>query len=203
MDHDETVRLYGPWKRRTPGDVAKLLRGYPGRWWVAGGWAIEAFTGEPREHGDLDVGVPRSEVALLRRHLAGRLDVWAADRGSLSPVVGEDAVILPTCGNLWLRASGADAWEYDVLLTDVTSAGWSYRRDARVTLPVERVVWRRDGLAYLRPEVQLLYKAPGLRPQDQRDFEACQGRLGGEARAWLRMALETAHRGHPWIAALV
>jgi hypothetical protein len=45
LDHEEVIRLYGPWGDRTPPDAAKLLRDYPGRWWIAGGWAIDAFVG--------------------------------------------------------------------------------------------------------------------------------------------------------------
>ncbi len=90
LSHDEIERLYGAWVPRTPADAAALFAGYPGRWWVAGGWAIEAFTGVRRDHGDLDPSIPRSELSLLRRHLAGRLDLWAADQGTLRPLLPED-----------------------------------------------------------------------------------------------------------------
>ncbi|MCU1530205.1 MAG: hypothetical protein JWP75_3968 [Frondihabitans sp.] len=202
MDHDEIVRLYGPWRRRTPDDAADLLRGYPGRWWIAGGWAIEAFAGVPREHGDLDLSIPRSDVPLLREHLLARLDLWAADRGTLTPLVADDVVITPTCSNVWLRASGADPWEYDVILMDVTAERWTYKRDARISLPAAEILWSRDGLTYLKPEVQLLHKAPGLRPKDQHDFDGCRPLLGTQATSWLRTALDMAHPGHPWLAEL-
>ena len=67
LDHDEIVRLYGPWLRRTPSDAAQLFAGYNGCWWIAGGWAIEAFTGDPRQHGDLDPSIPRSDLAMCQR----------------------------------------------------------------------------------------------------------------------------------------
>ena len=50
---------------------------------------------------------------------------------------------------------------------------WTYKRDARISLSVEEILWAREGIPYLRPEVQLLHKAPGLRPKDQADFDAC------------------------------
>lgn len=46
------------------------------------------------------------------------------------------------------------------------------------------------------------YKARGLRPKDQVDFEVCAPILDVEAREWLRSALELAHPGHPWLADL-
>lgn len=203
VEHQEIVRLYGPWARRTPRDATDLLDGYAGSWWVAGGWAIEAFTGIPRPHGDLDLSIPRSEVPSLRAHLRDRLDVWAADRGSLRPITVDDDGPPTTCSNLWLRPSGADPWEYDVILMDVSEGVWTYKRNPRVSLHSDGLLWERDGVRFLRPEIQLLHKAPGLRPQDQSDFDAALPRLTRSSRSWLTSALEAAHPDHPWIAALL
>jgi hypothetical protein len=85
---------------------------------------------------------------------------------------------------------------------DVTAARWTYKRDARISLPADEILWTREGIPYLRPEVQLLHKAPGLRPKDQADFEACLPLLEPAPRAWLRSALGIAHPGHPWLAHL-
>ncbi|WP_374454897.1 nucleotidyltransferase domain-containing protein [Nocardioides sp.] len=202
MDHDEIVRLYGPWRARTPQDVVELFEGYAGRWWIAGGWAIEAFTGVARPHGDVDPSIPRSDVDDLRRHLSGRLDVWQADDGTLRPLVGDSESLTETCENLWLRRDGSSSWEYDVILMELGASMWTYKRDSRIRLPVEEIFWERDGVSYLRPEVQLLHKARALRPQDQADFDAAAHLLEPARRGWLRDALATAHAGHPWVDAL-
>jgi hypothetical protein len=107
-----------------------------------------------------------------------------------------------TCGNLWLRPSGTEPWEYDVLLTSTDASTWTYKRDARITPPLGDVLWSRDGISYLRPEVQLLHKAPGMRDKDQADFDACVDLLEAESRVWLRAALDLAHPGHPWVERL-
>jgi len=202
VDHEEVVRVYGPWLAHTPADVVELQRGYPGRWWVAGGWAIEAFTGIPRPHGDIDLSIPRSDVALFWHHLFGRMHVWEADAGTLRPLVGAETAVAQSCGNLWLRRSGADPWEYDVLLAETDEERWIYKRDPRIALPIEDIVWRKDGVGYLRPEIQLLHKARGLRSQDQHDFDACLPLLSTPARTWLHAALDVAHPGHPWAVRL-
>lgn len=202
-DHDEIVRLYGPWLGRTPADAAALLTDYPGTWWIAGGWAIEAFTGVARPHGDIDPSIPRSDVPMLRRHLEGRLDVWAADQGSLRPLTGDlHEPLSPTCGNLWLRRSGAEPWEFDVILMSADASTWTYKRDPHLSLPTADILWVKDGITYLRPEVQLLHKAPGLRPKDQDHFDTCLPLLSDAAKHWLRAALDLAHPGHPWCARL-
>ncbi|WP_231263205.1 nucleotidyltransferase domain-containing protein [Nocardioides alpinus] len=201
-DHDEIVRLYGPWLPRTPRDVATLMQGYGGPWWIAGGWAVEAFTGVPRDHDDVDPSIPRGDVAALRDHLRGRLDVWQADDGLLRPMVEETDTISDTCENLWLRPSGADPWEYDVILMHATPTTWTFKRDARISLPLSEILWVSGGITYLRPEVQLLHKARAVRPKDQVDFDVCAPLLADEGRSWLRGALALAHPGHPWLRRL-
>ncbi len=203
VDHSEIVRLYGPWRSRTVDDVVELFAGYAGPWWIAGGWAIEAFTGISRPHGDIDVSIPRSDAHLLRAHLRDRLDVWAAHRGDLLPLTNPARMVPDTCSNLWLRADGASPWEYDIILMDTTPTRWTYKRDPRVALAFNEILWSQNGVNYLRPEIQLLHKAPGLRPQDQADFETARPVLSEEASVWLRRALQTAHPDHPWIGELV
>lgn len=169
---------------------------------MAGGWAIEAFTGRRRPHADLDLGIPRSDVGLLLEHVSGRLDVWAAEQGTLRPLRQPVEPLSSTCGNVWLRANGAEPWGYDVLLTDVERAVWTYKRDPRVTLPIEDILWRFESIAYLNPEVQLLHKANSVRAKDQDDFDACLPLLNSSARKWLLTALDIAHPTHPWLERL-
>lgn len=206
---DEFERLYGPWAGLTPADVAALFDGYPGVWWVAGGWALEAFTGVSREHEDTDASVLRSDLALLRRHLAGRLDVWTAAGGALRPLLPGDAPdgaaddVLPQgCGQVWTRRAATEPWELDILLAPGSAQEWVYKRDLSLRMPMADALWERDGISYLQPEIQLLYKAKGLRAKDQVDFDNTLPHLDGRRRAWLSAALERTLPGHPWLTDL-
>lgn len=205
----EFERLYGTWHPRTPSDVSQLFSDYPGTWWIAGGWALEAFTGVQRHHEDIDPSVLREELPLLRRHLGGRLDAWSAFSGALRPLHPDDRPdapaddILPDgCGQLWTRRGAAHPWEYDILLSRGTSNEWVYKRDARVRMPLADALWERDGVRYLQPEIQLLYKAKGQRPKDDADFVATLPFLDDRRRAWLRDSLSTTLPGHDWLAGL-
>lgn len=129
------------------------------------------------------------------------MDVWAA-AGSLTPLTEECPAIPEGCGNLWLRASGADPWEYDILLERADPSTWAYKRDPRITRPLADVLWRRDGIAYLRPEVQLLLKATRERAKDAQDLDHCLSAMDEASRAWLATALRRAHPGHPWLLRL-
>ena len=178
------------------------MEGYDRPWWIAGGWAVEAFTGVPRPHDDVDPSILRSDAHALREHVVGRLDVWQADSGTLRPLAAGEDLLSDECENLWLRPSGADPWEYDVILMHATPTTWTFKRDARISLPLAEILWEVDGISYLRPEVQLLHKAAGLRPKDQVDFDVCAPLLDESSRAWLRAGLEVAHPGHPWVTHL-
>lgn len=201
LDHAEVVRLYGPWKVRTPHDAIVFLSGYSGRWWVAGGWAIDAFTGTARVHGDLDIGIPRSEAQGFIEFAGASLDVWAA-AGSLTPLSIDGSSVSEDCGNLWLRASGADPWEYDVLLDDVREQTWVYKRSSHITRPLSDCLWSRDGITYLRPEIQLLLKAKHTRPKDTHDLERCLPHLDEGSRTWLTQSLRRENPQHPWVRRL-
>lgn len=202
--------LYGAWSHRTPDDVAQLFRGYPGTWWIAEGWALQAFTGQPRAHDDIDPSVLRAELPLLRVHLAGRLHLWTATRGALAPLLPDDhpggsadEVLPEGCGQVWTRRSATDNWEYDVLLAPGTPEEWIYKRDQSIRLPMAEALWQRKDIPYLQPEIQLLYKAAGLRDKDQADLKATLPHLDARRRSWLRDALvETAGEQHPWIEEL-
>jgi len=36
-------------------------------------------------------------------------------------------------------------WEYDVILMGATPTTWTYKRDARISLPLEEILWAREG----------------------------------------------------------
>lgn len=206
---EDSRRLYGPWAGRTPTDAAALMEGYPGLWWMAGGWALEAFTGVVREHEDTDVSVLRDDLPVLRRHLAGQLDVWTATGGALRPLLPEDDpdgtpddVLPPGCGQVWTRCAAMQPWEFDILLVPGKTERWVYKRDESVSMAMRDALWQRDGVRYLQPEIQLLYKAKGLREKDAVDFDATLPHLNEGRRAWLRAGLERTLPGHPWLTNL-
>ncbi len=209
LSGDELFRLYGPWAGRTPADAVRQFADYPVRWWVAGGWAIEAYSGVARQHDDLDLEVLRLDLAMLRRYVADRFDVWTAEGGALRPLLpgddpddAADTVLPEGCGQLWLRSGGTRPWEYDILLMTGDHDSWEFTRDRRIRRPQDEIVWYRDDVPYLRPEIQLLMKARGLRPKDQRDFDATLPLLDRASVVWLRESLELAHPGHPWLEEL-
>ena len=201
MEEAEFIALYGEWAPRTPTDVQAFFRGYPGIWWIAGGWALQAFTGVERHHADIDPGILREELPLLRAHVAGKYHLWSASSGALKPLLSDDG-LLPDSGQLWTRRTAAEPWEYDILLGPGTREQWQYKREPAIRMPMADALWERDGIRYLQPEIQLLYKAKGLRGKDQADFDSVLPHLDARRRAWLADALRRTLPTHPWLSAL-
>jgi len=204
MGRAEMRALYGEWAPRDVRDAAALMAGFDGDWWVAGGWALEAFTGVEREHDDLDLAILRADLPAFRDHVRGRFHVWAAFEGALKPVLPDGPDELPAgCGQVWLRPEAGSPWEYDVLLNPGSAGEWVNRRVPQMTLPLEDATWAGPGgVRCLNPEVVLLFKAKHLRAKDRADFAAALPLLGEDQRAWLGQALAWAHPGHEWLVRL-
>lgn len=209
LSDSEFEQYYGLWTPRTPTDAVSFFDGYPGTWWIAGGYAIEAFTGAHRRHEDCDPAILLDELELFREHARERgVQLWSCSSGMMRPVfaslpAGDERLLIEGSGQLWIRESLSSPWEYDCLLSPGSSDIWVYKRDPSITMPMADALWTKDGVRYLRPQIQLLYKAAGLRPKDQLDFDACRPLLDDEARSWLRGALvATLGDEHPWVAHL-
>lgn len=199
LGEDEFQRLYGRWEPLRPVDAAALLGGLDVPWWIAGGWALEAFTGIRRPHDDLDIGVFERDVPTVIQHLLSTHHVWAAGSGMLCPILTPTQAMPAGMRQLWVRESATQPWLLDVLVTPQDGDRWAFHRDPTVTDDVEHVTWvAEDGLTYLRPEFALASKAALDRPKDSADLDAALPLLDRDARAWLAGVLGRVHPEHPW-----
>ena len=88
-----------------------------------------------------------------------------------------------------MRRDASQPWLADLLLTPSRDGLWVFKKDGRVTLPLDRVGDERDGIRFLRPQVALLHMAHLGRSKDDADFRSLLPRLGPDDRAWLDEAL--------------
>jgi hypothetical protein len=193
-----------PWAPLSVAEVVERFAGAPFVWGLAGGYAIEQFVGRPlRAHSDIDIVVFREDQLALQGWLRG-WRLFAADPpGALRP--WSPGEMLPYgVHDIWCLMEGASAWQLQVMLMEAEGDVWFSRRDRRVRGPRSELIVPCGGLPCLRVEVQLFYKARGLRPKDQQDFDACLGLLDGIARRWLAECLRLVHgQEHPWLAPLL
>jgi hypothetical protein len=188
-----------PGSQGTAGGRWRLLSAFAGRWWISGGYALELHLGRSwRSHDDLDVGVLRQDVPGLARVLRG-WDIEVAASGVLSQWDGSVPLPQESQNNLWCREGTEQPWCLDVTVGDGDHECWVFRRDPTVRVPWKEAVLRTEqGVPYLAPEFQLLYKSTDCRPKDDRDAEVVPS-LAANRRTRLHDLLR---EDHPWQALL-
>ncbi len=190
---------WGRWDHLPLSEVVRLLEGIGVPWWIAGGYAIDAFAEDNRrEHDDIDVGLFATDQLFVQAQLA-EWELHCADPpGTLRPWAS--ALPLPAhVHDIWARRNASDSWRFQLMLNPGGPGHLVYRRDERLSIPMEAAVWRKDGVPYLAPEVQLLFKSKNPRPKDEQDFDDCLPLFDWRQRTWLREALELVAPGHKWI----
>jgi hypothetical protein len=191
------------WTPLSLADVHIIFDDAPFQWALGGGYAVEQFLGAPiRAHDDVDIAIFRDEQLAAQSHLAG-WELFAADPpGTLRRwTPGE---YLPFgIHDIWGHRPGAQGWEFQFLVAEVEGGEWFSRRDPRIRGQRADLMANYNGFPCVRIEVQLMYKAKGLRPKDELDFAACLPRLSDESKAWLNRTLRIVYPdGHPWLDAL-
>ncbi|NMB24798.1 MAG: amino acid transporter, partial [Firmicutes bacterium] len=172
-------------------------------WWIAGGWAIVLHLGRHiRDHGDIDVLLQRSDQVAIQAYLAG-WDLYVADPpGRLRPWLPGEHIHRPI-QDIWCRPEPESRWHIQIMLIDVEDGDWVFKRDPRIRRQLSEIgLENSEGIPYLRPEIQLLYKAKSPRPKDEIDFTAVLPMLTDGERSWLRSALSLAYGEHRWVAKL-
>jgi len=88
-----------------------------------GGWAVDAFTGVPREHEDIDVAFFRVDLPVVLERLSPELCVWSNLSGTLRPLrKAED--LLEGARQLWVRRDGDSPWLMDLAITPHEGDTW-------------------------------------------------------------------------------
>lgn len=200
QEEDAFQRLYGPWQALTPLEVSAALRGFGRPWWIVGGWAVDAASGLPREHEDIDVSMLACDVPALYEHLKGEWHVWNNNEGTIHPLSDARPQAREPVNQLWLRRDALSPWAVDIILIPDRDGRWVSRRDSTHVAPIEAVTWvHADGVRYQRPEIVLLHKTLAARRKDERDLRVLWPTLDREARQWLTEQVARLYPGHPWL----
>lgn len=140
------------------------------------------------------------------RDLFGTWDVQAAqqpprDESWPFRTWRHDEALDPSIHDIWCRPTPTQPWALQLMVADTREAMWLCRRSTAITRPLAAIGGANaEGIPYLVPEIQLLYKAKNPRPKDEADFLAALPALDWERRRWLAAALAIVHPGHAWLA---
>jgi len=197
-----SVHESGPWQAASPSEGACWLASLTVPWWIAGGWALDLFAGhESRPHKDLDVGILRKDALQVLASLAA-WEVFEAKNGVLTRL-GAGTQPRADVFSLWCRPAPARPWALELMLDEAENGFWIYRRHRQIQRPLEIAIRRSSqGIRYLAPEIQLLYKSHRRREQDQTNFEHIGPKLDQSSRIWLWDCLQMIEPAHPWLSVL-
>lgn len=184
------------WDPLTLKAVEEVFTDAPFRWWVSGGVALELHVGRSwRSQEDLDIGVVRTEADDVYSWLAN-WDLWVAAGGELRPWRGEPLELDRGENNVWARENSESSWRFDLTISSGNDTEWVYRRDQKIRRSWDRaVLWTPDGLPYLAPELQLLFKSRNSLPKDDLDARQVIPLLDAGQRTFLADHIGA---GHPW-----
>lgn len=172
--------------------------------WVAGGWALDLFLRrQTRPHVDTDIVILRSDQMRIAESFPG-WEVFRTHAPGLS--LWDGSTCLDTTPNVWLREARDRPWSIELMFLDGEGDRWVYRRNKDINGRLDDLgLVNDDGISYLRPEIQLLFKGGSLkrREKDTDDFLAVLPHLPDSSKEWLARSLEIQFPdGHDWIAQL-
>lgn len=175
---------------------------YPGRYWIAGGWAVDLHVGRVRrEHSDVDVLILARDLHLF--HAAfGPVTVRDHQTDEERPWVYTDKVV-PGRHTLHF-ADAADPTAIEVVIALSDGDEWVFHRGQGTHRPLAEISHSSPGgVPYLGPEVVLMLKARDGRAKDDDDFSALAPLLTDVQRQWLIPRLtRPGQPEHPWLAYL-
>src|SRR4051812_26063114 len=134
------------WQPFSPREVAGFLAGVAVPWYIAGGWALDLFRGEPsREHADLEIAIPPDQLAIVRARPA-RFRLFVPGDGGITPLAADDEP--PAARHqIWVREPRTGMFRLDIFLEPGEDDCWISRRDARLRRPYRDLIRHtRDGI---------------------------------------------------------
>lgn len=190
------------WTPLTVSEITRVFSDIPIRWCVAGGWALDLhLCRQTRQHSDIDVIITRDEQLIAYKYLSRDWMLYKAQDGKLD--LWEDGEYLNSTEDIWVSESSEMPWAFQIMIIDTEEDSWIYKRDKSIKRPIDEIILKtKEGIPYLRPEIQLLHKAGGsqVREKDYIDFKTILPSLLQQEKEWLKFSLNRQFpQGHDWI----
>jgi hypothetical protein len=165
-----STRLPATWRPvKVPGLQKEL--GTFRDWVLCGGHSVALLAGrDTRRHGDIDIGVFRSQLRRCLRAL-GQERVFLCRNGT--HVAWRGTAVPADVHDIWITDRAGEFWALQVMVFDDHGGTVIYRRDRRLRWPKRYHAISIDGVRVLNPFVTFLFKAnqaARLRAKDIHDF---------------------------------
>jgi hypothetical protein len=183
--------------------LAEVFRDIPVQWWIAGGCALDLFLGtSTRPHQDIDVLILRRDQLTVQEHLRD-WELFKTQQPTPSCLAPwpQGEFLEPPINSIWVRRPRTAPWSFEIMLLEAEGDQWIYRRLPSIRGKISDIGLRTsDGVPYLAPEIQLLYKSGTGRQKDIGDLANVLPKLPWERAQWLLECLRVQYPiGHAWI----
>lgn len=190
------------WAPLSVSEIVKIFAEIPVTWYIAGGWALDLYCGkQSRKHEDIDVTLLRDEQVTAFQSISKEWQLYKAEKGKLAR--WEEGEFLTATKDIWVTKDNSSPWAFQIMLVDVNQDSWIYGREKSICRPRTDVIAKtKEGIPYLKPEIQLLYKGGSseIREKDHQDFLTVYPLLTPQAREWLKDSLNKQFpEGHVWV----
>ena len=164
--------------------------GYP--WFIAGGWAIDLFLDrETRIHEDIEIGIYRKHQMKLYGYFDKNKKYYSNNKsrtGKYEKLVWNKEYLRLPIHELYIKYEDI---ELEVLLNEKNENEWIYRRNEKIKLDEKKVIlFNRNSIPYLCPEIVLLYKTKELRSKDIEDISNTTEKMNDSQLKWLFDSIE-------------
>ncbi|MEH7009772.1 hypothetical protein V7087_02990 [Neobacillus niacini] len=190
------------WKPLSVSSIVNVFSKMPITWCIAGGWALDLHVGRnSREHSDIDVLITRKELLIAYQWIQKDWTLYKAEDGKLLHWV--DGEFLKSTRDVWVSRNHVAPWAFQIMIIDSKDGNWIYRREKSIKRAMNEIILKSpDGIPYLKPEIQLLYKAGSskIREKDFQDLQTMLPILSTQEKEWLTLSLKKQFPdGHTWI----
>jgi len=151
------MRMPTAWKPVAIDELQRQLGSFT-EWNLCGGYSLDLILGRPtRSHGDIDIGVYRSEVVACLRAIGKERVFLCNSPGAKMQCDGKE--VDPTVHDIWISDRLGDSWLFQIMVFDDEGETVFYRRDRRISWPKSSHSLRIGGMNVLNPFITFLYKA--------------------------------------------
>jgi hypothetical protein len=191
--------------------VASFMWNFPGRWWLGGGWSIDAWLGrQTREHEDIEICVFRSDLPAVYaycpdwQYLTPIDNDWAPIPAGTLLEVPQFMLQLQQTPETVITTPGMPP-TFEFLLNDIQDGKWIQPDEPEVRFPFDKLYAMTPlGIPAVTPELVLLHKAWTVeRAKDDHDFQQFYRHLNAEQRSWLIKHLVRTRPDHRWLPLLM
>jgi hypothetical protein len=141
-------------------------------WVLCGGYSVVRITGEDtRAHGDIDIGVFRSELAACLEAL-GRERVFLCLGGTHHAWQGGE--VPADVHDIWITDRAKQFWVLQVMVFDDEGDRVVYRRDRRISWAKRHHAIEIGGVKVLNPLITVLFKTNKPHMEDKEAHDVMQ-----------------------------